>query len=191
MRAIGYKLGAPMFVFAIDQDLELRLLEERHAEELFALTDKNREYLKRWLPWLDGTTTAADTKRFIQFTLNKLAKNDGLTAGIWYRGELVGVIGYVAINWPNRKTSIGYWCGAEFQGRGLVTRACHALVSYAFAELKLNRVEIACATDNGRSQAIPRRLGFTQEGVMRDVEWLYDHFVDHVIFSMLARDWKV
>jgi ribosomal-protein-serine acetyltransferase len=180
-----------MFVFGIDQDLELRLLEERHAEELFALTDKNREYLKKWLPWLDGTKTAADSKKFIQFTLSKLAKNDGLTAGIWYRGKLAGVIGYVAINWPNRTTAIGYWCGAEFQGLGLVTRACRALVTHAFSELKLNRVEIACATENKRSQAIPSRLDFTQEGVARDAEWLYDHFVNHVIFSMLARDWKV
>jgi ribosomal-protein-serine acetyltransferase len=179
-----------MFVFRIDQDLELRLLEERHAEELFGLTDKNREYLKKWLPWLDATKTAADSKKFIQFMLSKLAKNDGLTAGIWYKGDLAGVIGYAGINWPNRKTSIGYWCGAEFQGLGLVTRACRALVTHAFSELKLNRVEIACATENKRSQAIPMRLEFMQEGVARDAEWLYNHFVDHVIFSMLARDWK-
>ncbi len=70
-----------------------------------------------------------------------------------------------------------------------MTRACRALVDYAFAKLQLNRVEIRCATGNLRSQAIPERLGFTREGTLREGEWLYDHFVDLIVYSMLAREW--
>ena len=70
-----------------------------------------------------------------------------------------------------------------------MTRACAAMVSYAFREWPLNRVQIRCATGNVRSCAIPQRLGFTREGVIRQSEWLYDHFVDLVLYSMLASEW--
>jgi ribosomal-protein-serine acetyltransferase len=63
-------------------------------------------------------------------------------------------------------------------------------VDYAFSGLKLNRVEIACATENKKSQAIPKRLGFTEEGIARQAEWLYDHYVDHIVYGLLASDWK-
>src|SRR3712207_6857835 len=51
-----------------------------------------------------------------------------------------------------------------------------------------NRVSIACATENKKSCAIPERLGFRREGVQRQAEWLYDHFVDHVIYAALRSE---
>jgi ribosomal-protein-serine acetyltransferase len=71
----------------------------------------------------------------------------------------------------------------------MLTKACKKLVTYAFIEYRLNRVEIHCAIGNTHSRAIPERLGFTQEGVLREAAWLYDHFVDHVVYGMLAREW--
>ncbi|MEN1761147.1 GNAT family protein [Anoxynatronum sibiricum] len=54
----------------------------------------------------------------------------------------------------------------------------------------LNRVEIRCATGNHKSRAIPQQLRFVAEGVLREAEWLYDHYVDHVVYAMLASEWK-
>jgi len=68
-------------------------------------------------------------------------------------------------------------------------KACRSLVEYAFDEWHLNRVEIRCAVGNTKSRAIPERLGFKSEGILREAEWLYDHYVDHIIYGMLARDW--
>jgi ribosomal-protein-serine acetyltransferase len=64
------------------------------------------------------------------------------------------------------------------------------LVEHAFGELGLNRVSIACAVENKKSCAIPERLGFRREGVKRQAEWLYDHFVDHVVYGALASEWQ-
>lgn len=175
--------------FRIEDDTELRLLEEQHAEELFALTEQNREYLGEWLPWLDNNKSPADTKRFISNSLEQFANNNGFCVGIWFQGKLAGVISYHEIDWSNRATSIGYWLGASFQGKGLVTKSCRLLVDYAFNELKLNRIEIRCALKNKKSRAIPKRLGFKQEGIIRQAEWLYDHFVDLVVYGMLADEW--
>ncbi|PYS72194.1 MAG: N-acetyltransferase [Acidobacteria bacterium] len=93
------------------------------------------------------------------------------------------------IDWANRKTEIGYWLGASFQGKGLVTKSCRVLIDHAFNELKLNRVEMRCGAGNTRSRKIPEKLGFKEEGVVRQGEWLHNRFVDLVIFGMLSSEW--
>jgi ribosomal-protein-serine acetyltransferase len=178
-----------MFSYRVDDEIELRLLEERHAETLFALVDANRAYLREWLPWLDENRDAEASRAFIRSCLQQFADNKGYQAGVWVEGELAGMLGHHAIDRANRTAMIGYWLAAGYQGRGIMTRACRALVDQAFDELGMNRVVIRCGTGNARSCAIPRRLGFTLEGVMRQSEWLYDHFVDHNVYAMLAEDW--
>jgi ribosomal-protein-serine acetyltransferase len=171
-------------------ELELRPLEEADAEELFALVNANRPYLRAWLPWLDQNTEVEHTRAFIRATRKQHADRNGFTCGIRWRARLAGVVGLHAIDWPNRKTSLGYWVAEAHQGRGLVTRACAALLPYLFEDLGLNCVEIGCAVGNARSNAIPPRLGFSREGVLRQREWLYDHFVDHAVYSLLASEWR-
>ena len=179
-----------MFTYKLDEVSELGLLEERHSGELAELTDHNREHLREWLPWLDDNRTVEDSKNFIRATLKQFAGNNGFQAGIWYEGRLAGVAGYHGINWGNRRTSLGYWLAEEFEGKGLMTKSCNALTTHAFGAYGLNRVTIACATGNKKSRAIPERLGFELEGVEREAEWLYDHFVDHALYGMLVRDWE-
>jgi ribosomal-protein-serine acetyltransferase len=180
-----------VFVHKLSETAELRLLEERHAQELSDLTERNQEHLRAWLPWVESSRTVEDRKKFIRDSLKQFAENKGFVAGIWREGRLAGVIGYDAIDWENRSTEVGYWLGEEYQGRGLATTACRALVEHAFGELGLNRVSIACATENKKSCAIPERLGFRREGVKHQAEWLYDHFVDHVIYAAVASEWRM
>lgn len=176
-------------VLAVEPDFVIRSFEAGDAESLFALIDRHRSFLRTWLPWLDLTRAVDDTRMFIEGTQQQLAVNNGFQAGLWNQGRLVGVIGYHRIDWLNRSTSIGYWLGEEFQGRGMMTKACRAMVSYAFDRYHLHRVEIRCAEGNVKSRAIPERLGFLPEGKIREAEWLYDHFVDHMVYGMLAPDW--
>jgi ribosomal-protein-serine acetyltransferase len=63
-------------------------------------------------------------------------------------------------------------------------------VTYAFDQYHLNKVEILCATGNTRSRAIPERLGFTQEGIIRQGERFHDHYNDLVVYGMLASEWS-
>ena len=179
-----------MFSYKIDDETEIRLFAEQHADRLFALVDENREYLREWLPWVDGTKTAEETRKFIKGSLEQFAANEGFSAGLWHRGELAGSIGSHKIDWSNKKVEVGYWISAGFQGKGIVTRATRALVDYLFDELGLNRVEIHCAEGNKKSRAIAERLGFRQEGILRQATLLYDHYQDMVIYGMLREDWR-
>lgn len=171
-------------------DLQLRDLSESHAPKLFELLDANRASLREWLPWLDGQQTVQDSLQFIRTVRIHSDRQESLSVGIWYRGELCGVIGFHRFDWANRATMIGYWLASEFRGKGIMTEACRAFVDYGFREFRLHRIEIRCAPGNLKSRAIPERLGFTKEATLRDCEWLYDHYVDLIVYSMLAPDWK-
>lgn len=177
------------FTHRLDDETELGLLEPRHAEELFALVDRNREYLRRWLNWVDRTNSADDTGAFVGRQLRQLADNSTIAAGIWHTGTLVGTIGleYVSAGCME----IGYWISEASQGKGIVTRACEALISRAFDELGVNRVQIRVEPGNDRSRAIPERLGFTPEGTLRqsgmNADW---EPVDMLMYSLLKNEWE-
>lgn len=173
----------------VSDDCILTPLAAEDANELFGVTDASRQYLRHWLPWLDSIKRVEDTRAFIRAAQAQAAHNNGAQLAIREGGRILGVVGHHQIDWRNRLTSLGYWVAEEHQGRGIVTAACRALVTHAFDHARLNRVEIRCAVGNHKSRAIPRRLKFAEEGLIRDAEWLYDHFVDHVVYAMLAREW--
>ena len=178
-------------VLSVDDTHTLRLVDARYAEPLFAVIERNRSDLRTWLAWLDRHTTVEHTKAFIAEARRHAAKREGYHLLILEEDTPVGVIGLHFIDWNDRLTSLGYWLDRDARGRGLMTRCCRALIDHAFDTFGLNRIEIRCATGNARSRAIPERLGFVQEGVLRQAQWLYDHFVDHALYAMLAEDWRI
>ena len=179
-----------MFRHQVTDEIELRLIEHCHAEEIFGVVDANRKYLRQWMPWLDHSKSSADITAYIETTLRQYAEGKGFQAGIWVGSRFCGTIGHHPINWEHRSTALGYWLDADYQGRGIVTKCCRAIVDDAFARLKLHRVVIRVAVENRRSRAIPERLGFSLEGIARHGQWLYDRFLDIAIYSMLETEWK-
>lgn len=178
-----------MFIQDIDDDLNIRMLSVKDGKSLFEITDRSREHLRKWLPWVDDIKSVDDSISFIKNGFQIYAEQSGITVGIFYQTKLVGVAGYNRFNWKNRNTTIGYWLDVESQGLGIMTRVVRSLTEFAFTELGLNRVEIRVASGNIKSEAIPIRLRFTKEGTLRQAEWLYDHYVDHHVYSMLKSDW--
>ena len=171
--------------------IRIQIFEERHAEMLSQLIDRNRTSLRQWLPWLDWSKTPADTADHIRQSLERYKESNGFSAGIWIGDRLAGAIGLHAVDSRHRSSSIGYWLTEEYRGGGVMTKACLAVVTAVFQHYHLHRIEIRCATGNKKSCALPERLGFTREGILREAEWLYDHFVDLNVYSMLEEDWPV
>ena len=96
-----------------------------------------------------------------------------------------GIVGLCAFNSfnPSIKAGyIGYWLAKDCQGYGYITEACKDLEYIGFNRLKLNKIEIHVAKDNQKSRAIALKLGYVETGVILDAEWLYDHYVDHIIY---------
>jgi len=177
-----------MFCCKVDARTDLRLIERQQSGELFRLLEVNRQTLRRWHPWVDYLRTGTDVEKAVGSWLLHYANNRGFYAGIWYDNRLCGVVHHLNVDWPNHSTVLAYWLDAGHQGKGIMTACCRAVIAHAFDVWKLNRITIQCATDNTRSRALPERLGFKLEGIIRGIEWLHDRHVDHAMYSLLRSD---
>jgi ribosomal-protein-serine acetyltransferase len=175
--------------FSVDAQTALRPVTIDDAERLFAVVDANRMQLRQWLPWLDRNKSVEDTRAFIDGLLERRKAGRGSVWLIEEASVLCGVVGFNWIEPVNRVCEIGYWLAAGQQRRGIMTRCVARLVRHAFEDLNINRITIPVAVENQRSRAIPEQLGFRAEGVLRQAEWLYDHFVDHVMYAMVRSEW--
>ncbi len=180
-----------MITIPVDSEIKLRQPMECDAEELFRQVDANRLYLRQWLPWLDLNLSAADSLRFIKDTRDDFLISQAIVFIILNKREIIGVIELQNIDPVNRKASIGYWLAARYAGKGIMPKVCNKIIAWCFEELLLNRVEIKVACDNKRSEAIPLKLGFHYEGILRQGEWLYDHFVDLKLYSLLQSEYPI
>lgn len=179
-----------MFEIQIEQGFSLELLHPCHAAELFALVDKNRDHLREWLPWLDYSKEENDTREFIKTTMKQYADGLGFQAAMVFKCKIVGVIGYHPLDRLNRSGGIGYWLDKQNEGNGLMTKALLKIIELGFGKLDLEKVTISCASENRKSRAVAERLGFKLDGFLRQNEWLYDHFVDSAVYSMLKSEFK-
>lgn len=173
----------------INDQLELELVKEDFAHEIFRLIEDNYDYLSEWLPWVDDTRGIEDTLAFIRFSMEQAEKKESFNFAIKSRGIITGLIGLHKIDYPNLKTAIGYWQSENAQGKGQMTLACKAILDYSFNELGLQKIEIECATGNFKSQAIPDRLNFVQEGIKLQAAEHSTGFVDHYVYAMTSGQW--
>ncbi len=178
-------------LFVIDGATSLRVMREDDSAELFALTDANRAFLCRWLPWVDAVTSEEDSRSFLATVTAQRKEGRGPTFGILCGGALAGVVGYLPIDRVNSVGEIGYWLAENEQGRGVMTACCRFAVRYGFLTLDLNRIQIAAGTDNAASRAIPERLGFKFEGILRGRENLRGAFIDHAMYAQLRSEFDV
>ncbi len=133
----------------------------------------------------EALQTESDVTSFIGQFKGKLEQGGGFHLGIWHAGELAGGVCWY-IHHQNKNAEVGYWLGEAFLGRGLATRVTGKIVKHLFEVEGLHRAEMQCGTENVRSRAVPERLGFTLEGVRRQLHWITDRFVDHAVYGLLA-----
>ncbi len=174
----------------VEPGLELRLLDLHDAPALFAMIEANRGYLRTWLPWVDANSEVTHSEEFIMMSRRQFADREGLPLGIFLDGAVVGTIGCNSFDWGADSAEIGYWLSQDATGRGIVTKCCRVLIDHLINTLGINRVVIRAATNNVTSRAIPERLGFTLEGVMRQVTRQNGELIDLALYSLLAAEWN-
>lgn len=169
----------------------LELINESHSKAMFSLIDSNRPHLKEWLPWVDYIQSVENFMNHIADCKKREAAGTDFAFVIRMQNEIVGRAGIHYIDKQNKIASLGYWLGAGFQGKGIITRSCKALIDHCFKDLGMNRVEIKCATGNNKSIAIAEKLNFKIEGIIRQGEFHTDKFFDINLYSMLKDEWMM
>ncbi len=176
-----------MLRWPIRDDVYLRLPEERDVEELLKLIESNRDRLEEWLHWAHSTNTTEDVLQFVQMARREFQKPAALHLVIVERRDIIGGCG-LFIHERDSYAELGYWIGKDFEGRGIITDCCRALVNYAFDDLGLNRVQIRCASSNMRSAGVPKRLGFRHEGTRRQALRTGFRLDDEDCYGLLKSD---
>ncbi|MFM7021453.1 MAG: GNAT family N-acetyltransferase [Flavobacteriales bacterium] len=174
----------------ISQHIELVAPDAKYVEEFHALIVAEKERLSEWLPWARNYGSIENGYAFEELCRVSFEEKKSFGFTILYNGKAVGKIGTHSVNYVNRRTSIGYWLSETVEGKGVMTQCVKAMVDFCFGELQLNRIEICCAVENEKSNKIPKRLGFTHEGILQQYELLPKGYVDSNIYSMLKKDWK-
>ena len=175
--------------FVIDEHLRLEKIKLLYAETIFNCIDSNREFLRKWLPFVDHTQRVRDTEMFIRSIIDKPYGERDDVFMIWYKNEFAGLIGFKDTDFLNYKTEIGYWLAEKMTGKGIALRSAKKLVNIAFRNMNMNRVQIRCGIGNNRSSAIPRKLGFSLEGIERDGERHSGKYIDLEVYSLLKKEW--
>ena len=178
-----------MFVLRVNRDVILQLRDETHAQETFDLIKKNK-HLRDWMQWYEVVKSLKDSINNIEGNIEDWEMKTDYHLGIFYQDQMVGMISLHAINYLANKAAIGYWLDKDYEGKGIITSSVKVLMEYGFNELGLNRIEIGAGVPNTRSRAIPEKLGFKLEGIMRENMLLNGQYIDMALYAMLKSEYK-
>lgn len=175
--------------FTLDNEHTLVQVEMIDASAIYTIIDQERSYLEKWLPFVTLTNELKDTEAYIHSLVNAPNFVFEYVFTIRSNNKIIGMIGFVKTDIHNKKTEIGYWMSEHYQGKGIMTKSVNALINFAFETLAMNRIQIKCAVGNTPSSNIPKRLGYTFEGIERDGELQADgSFKDLEIYSLLKSE---
>ncbi len=177
-----------MFELRVNDRVVLRLRDESHAKETYWLIKKNDEHLRPWMRWIDSVESVKDSMANIEANIEDWELKTDLHLGVFRDELLVGMVSLHNINYLMHTAAIGYWLDEDNVGRGIITDAVKMMIRYAFDDLAINRIEIRAAVGNVKSRAIPERLGFRQEGILRQAECVNGIFMDMAVYGLLKQD---
>lgn len=172
----------------VDDSISLQLLKPEHAKEIYNLATQNSAHLCEFLPWIDHANSVEFFDNFIADSLAKHEQNVEIPLVILNNDTIIGRIGIYNIDYKHKTGEIGYWISAEFQGRGIIANSSKSILNYAFQTTDLNRIEIKCSVQNVRSNAIPERLGFLHEGILRQAGFVRGAFHDINLYAICKND---
>lgn len=153
---------------SIENNLTLVQLQPEQADQLFELTDKNRDYLGRFLPWPPYVKSIEDSRKHIEETLESRANDSRYTYGIEFDAKIVGNISLRNMNDESSSPEIGYWMSPDYSGRGLMTKSVQALTNLGIATLGLEKIIIRADPENIASNKVAEKAGYNFVGFETD-----------------------
>jgi ribosomal-protein-alanine N-acetyltransferase len=156
------------------------------------LRAQSRAHLTPWEPqWSRDELARSSFRRRLRQVHRELRDDEGYAYLIFAEADSALVGGLNLSNVRRgvaQAAAIGYWIGAPFAGRGLMTDAVRAAAAFAFTSLRLNRLEAACLPSNAASQRVLEKAGFAREGRARRYLKINGQWQDHDLFALLHDD---
>jgi ribosomal-protein-serine acetyltransferase len=174
--------------FRIDDEVYLRRFVVEDAPSVYEAVRRNIDHL-HFMHWITPDYSLEMAREFIGRATLPVEAKKGLGFGIFRGDRFIGSIGYVSFELDTHRTEIGYWLDKDEEGKGIISASVRKMIDFAFNELRMNKVEIRCSADNIRSAAVPRRLGFKEEGLLRQSELRHGVLKDFMVFGLLRDEW--
>ena len=105
-------------------------------------------------------------------------------------GERKGVISLMNINKERGNAEIGLWISSDEQGKGIGSEASRLMTDYGFKELRLHRIYARVFEHNPRSARVWEKLGYQEEGLMREHDFIDGEYMDLRIYGILREEWE-
>ena len=166
----------------------LRPLRLSDAPGLLDVINRNREYFRRYLSWLDNVQSLANTQKFISENIKLATAGRAYFCTIFDEQTPIGLIGFNHIDRIHKTGEISYWLDAAYHGQGIVTCSCQEIIGYGWRQLNLHRIVLLINTNNRASRAVAKRLGFHLESVQRRSLRMYDRYVDQLCYVLSQSD---
>ncbi|WP_334191110.1 GNAT family N-acetyltransferase [Noviherbaspirillum sp.] len=104
--------------------------------------------------------------------------------------KFIGVVYLLEIDWINRNAEHAIWIGDKsFQGRGAGEFATRSVLHHAFTDLNLHRIHLTVLATNERALKLYRKVGFVEEGRLRQAVYKEGHYVDLIRMGMLEEEY--
>ena len=156
------------------------------------LREASRAFLTPWEPtWPTDDLTRGAFRRRLRRYAEDLRTDQSYPFFLFRRDDHVLIGGVTLANIRRgvaQAGSIGYWMGEAYAGHGLMTRGLRALVPFAFATLRLHRLEAACIPTNIGSMRLLEKNGFVREGLARQYLCINGSWQDHVLYALITVD---
>jgi RimJ/RimL family protein N-acetyltransferase len=168
--------------------LFLRQILPSDAESLFAILsdEETMEFYGH-----EPHQSLNETKDLIRQIEERYARKEALRWGITLKGKdrLIGSCSLFHFDEGFDCAETGYDLNRAFWGKGVMTEAMSAILTFGFSELGLHRVEAVIDIANERSKNLLLKLGFTYEGNLRERFPFRGHFLDEHFFGLLKDEW--
>lgn len=134
------------------------------------------EELKPWMKWAQAQHSEYDSEVGIREAHVKFLLRENLRLLVFLKdsGQFIASSSLHNIDWDVRKFEIGYWIDTRYSGKGYMIEAVQGICDFAFNQLNARRLEIRCDTKNSKSKAIPERLKFNLEGIIKNEDLSVD-----------------
>jgi ribosomal-protein-alanine N-acetyltransferase len=175
-------------IFSTDR-LELRRLVMEDADLMFEVkADPEVTFLYGERPH----KSVEDTRKWAQDCIDAMAKHEVMIWTILLRssGEPVGTACFWHFQPANHCAELGYELHPAFWKKGFMIEALEPILSFGFDVVGLNRIEAVPLAINEASRSLLRRLGFKEEGVLRQRVRHDGLFFDEVYYSLIAKEWR-
>lgn len=157
-----------------------------------SLRGQSRSFLKPWEPLWPHDELMRSAFRARVKRCSRDVRDDQAYSYLIFSTRSDELLGGVTLSHVRRgvaqTASVGYWIGAPFARRGIMTEAVSSLLSHAFDGLNLNRVEAACLPFNTPSRRLLLRCGFSEEGYARSYLKINGMWQDHLLFAIVRTD---